>query len=52
MAGPEICSGTVGMDWRLLHRRRPANAPAGLIDTLRLARYLKISGKNSLAAPP
>jgi DNA polymerase III subunit epsilon len=38
------------VDWRLLHRRHPAIAPAGLIDTLRLARHLKISGKNSLAA--
>lgn len=40
----------VGVDWRLLHRRYPAIAPAALIDTLRLARYLKLGTKNSLSA--
>src|SRR5712691_8166178 len=40
----------VGVDWRLLHRRHPAIAPAALIDTLRLARHLKLGAKNSLSA--
>jgi DNA polymerase III subunit epsilon len=40
----------IGVDWRLLHRRHPAIAPAALIDTLRLARHLKLSAKNSLNA--
>jgi DNA polymerase III subunit epsilon len=40
----------IGVDWRLLHRRHPAIAPAALIDTLRLARHLKLSTKNSLSA--
>jgi DNA polymerase-3 subunit epsilon len=39
----------VGVDWRLLHRRHPAIAPLALIDTLRLARHLKLSAKNSLS---
>jgi DNA polymerase III subunit epsilon len=38
------------VDWRLLHRRYPAIIPAALIDTLRLARHLKLSTKNSLTA--
>jgi DNA polymerase III epsilon subunit-like protein len=38
------------VDWRLLHRRHPAIAPAALIDTLRLARHLKLGTKNSLSA--
>jgi DNA polymerase III subunit epsilon len=40
----------IGVDWRLLHRRHPAIAPAALIDTLRLARHLKLGAKNSLGA--
>jgi DNA polymerase-3 subunit epsilon len=48
--GQILIGHNVGVDWRLLHRRHPAIAPAGLIDTLRLARHLKISGRNSLAA--
>lgn len=40
----------IGVDWRLLHRRHPAIAPAALIDTLRLARHLKLGAKNSLSA--
>jgi DNA polymerase III subunit epsilon len=40
----------VGVDWRLLHRRHPAITPAALIDTLRLARHLKLGAKNSLSA--
>jgi DNA polymerase-3 subunit epsilon len=38
------------VDWRLLHRRYPAITPAALIDTLRLARHLKLGTKNSLSA--
>ncbi|HEY1619922.1 MAG TPA: hypothetical protein VGG25_20025 [Streptosporangiaceae bacterium] len=38
------------MDWRLLHRRYPAITPTALIDTLRLARHLKLGAKNSLTA--
>lgn len=40
----------IGVDWRLLHRRHPAIAPTGLVDTLRLARHLKLGAKNSLSA--
>jgi len=40
----------IGVDWRLLHRRHPAITPAALIDTLRLARHLKLGTKNSLSA--
>jgi DNA polymerase III subunit epsilon len=40
----------IGVDWRLLHRRHPGIAPAALIDTLRLARHLKLTTKNSLSA--
>jgi DNA polymerase III subunit epsilon len=39
----------IGVDWRLLHRRHPAITPAALIDTLRLARHLKLGAKNSLS---
>jgi DNA polymerase III epsilon subunit-like protein len=40
----------IGVDWRLLHRRYSTITPGGLIDTLRLARHLKLGRKNSLAA--
>jgi DNA polymerase III epsilon subunit-like protein len=40
----------IGVDWRLLHRRHPAIRPTALLDTLRLARHLKLGGKNSLGA--
>jgi DNA polymerase III epsilon subunit-like protein len=40
----------VGVDWRLLHRRYPAITPTALIDTLRLARHVALSTKNSLTA--
>jgi DNA polymerase-3 subunit epsilon/exodeoxyribonuclease X len=40
----------IGVDWRLMHRRHPAITPAALIDTLRLARHLKLGAKNSLSA--
>ena len=39
----------VNVDWRLLHRRYPAITPVALIDTLRLARHLKLGTKNSLS---
>jgi DNA polymerase III epsilon subunit-like protein len=39
----------VRVDWRLLHRRYPAITAAGLIDTLRLARHLRLAQKNGLA---
>lgn len=45
-----IVGHNVGVDWRLLHRHHPGITPAGLIDTLRLARQLKLSTKNSLTA--
>jgi DNA polymerase III subunit epsilon len=41
---------TSAWSWRLLHRRYPAITPAALIDTLRLARHLKLGTKNSLTA--
>jgi DNA polymerase III epsilon subunit-like protein len=40
----------IGVDWRLLHRRHPGITPAALIDTLRLARHLKLGAKNSLSS--
>jgi DNA polymerase III subunit epsilon len=40
----------IGVDWRLLHRRYPTITPTALIDTLRLARHLKLGSKNSLSA--
>ena len=36
--GKYLVGHNVGVDWRLLHRRSPGITPAGLIDTLRLAR--------------
>jgi DNA polymerase III subunit epsilon len=48
--GHIIVGHNVSVDWRLLHRRYPRITPAGLIDTLRLARHLKPGGKNSLSA--
>jgi DNA polymerase III subunit epsilon len=48
--GRIIVGHNVGVDWRLLHRRHPAIAPAALIDTLRLARHLKLAAKNNLEA--
>jgi DNA polymerase-3 subunit epsilon/exodeoxyribonuclease X len=40
----------VGVDWRLLHRHLPDLEPAGLIDTLTLARATGIDGSRSLSA--
>ena len=39
--GRIIVGHNIGVDWRLLHRRYPVITPAGLIDTLRLARHLQ-----------
>jgi DNA polymerase III epsilon subunit-like protein len=47
--GRVIVGHNVGVDWRLLHRRHPAITPAALIDTLKLARYLKLGSSHSLA---
>lgn len=47
--GRIVIGHNVGVDWRLLHRRYPAISPAGLVDTLRLARHLQLGRKNSLA---
>jgi DNA polymerase-3 subunit epsilon len=46
--GHVVVGHNIGVDWRLLHRRHPAIAPTALIDTLRLARHLKLGTKNSL----
>jgi DNA polymerase-3 subunit epsilon len=48
--GHVLVGHNVGVDWRLLHRRHPAITPAALIDTLKLARYLKLGTSNSLTA--
>lgn len=48
--GRAVVGHNVSVDWRLLHRRYPAIAPAALIDTLRLARRLNLDSKNSLSA--
>jgi DNA polymerase III subunit epsilon len=49
ISGHVIVGHNVGVDWRLLHRRHPAITPVALIDTLRLARHLKLGTKNSLS---
>jgi DNA polymerase-3 subunit epsilon len=48
--GHVLVGHNIGVDWRLLHRRYPAITPTALIDTLRLARHLKLGTKNSLTA--
>ncbi|RKS07325.1 DNA polymerase-3 subunit epsilon/exodeoxyribonuclease X [Nocardiopsis sp. Huas11] len=40
----------VGVDYKLLRLRHPGVAPAGLIDTLRLARSLNVPGPKGLGA--
>ncbi|GLY78878.1 3'-5' exonuclease [Actinoallomurus iriomotensis] len=40
VSGKVLVGHNTSVDWRLLHRRCPSIQPAGLIDTLRLARYL------------
>ena len=47
---PTSCRHNIGVDWRLLHRQCPDLTPAGLIDTLRLARTLDRTTRNNLAA--
>jgi len=48
--GHALVGHNISVDWRLLHRRYPAITPTALIDTLRLARHLKLGTKNSLTA--
>ncbi|RSM73117.1 3'-5' exonuclease [Actinoplanes sp. ATCC 53533] len=48
--GKYLVGHNIGVDWRLLRRRCPTVAPAGLIDTLRLARQTDRAGSNGLAA--
>lgn len=48
--GKYLVGHNVGVDWRLLHRRCPHITPAGLIDTLRLARQLNRRVKRSLTS--
>jgi DNA polymerase III epsilon subunit-like protein len=48
--GKHIVGHNIGVDWRLLHQRCPHITPAGLIDTLRLARRLEPGVKNGLKA--
>lgn len=43
--GHHIIGHNVGVDWRLLHRHCPKIKPAGIIDTLRLARHIHPRGK-------
>jgi DNA polymerase III epsilon subunit-like protein len=47
--GKYLVGHNVSVDWRLLHRRCPAITPAGLIDTLRLARKTDPLAQNGLA---
>jgi DNA polymerase III epsilon subunit-like protein len=48
--GAYLVGHNIGVDWRLLHRRCSDLAPAGLIDTLRLARTIDRKASNSLSA--
>jgi DNA polymerase III epsilon subunit-like protein len=48
--GRYLVGHNVRVDWRLLHRRCPSITPAGLIDTLRLARDLTTRSARSLTA--
>lgn len=45
--GRVIVGHNVNVDWRLLHRRCPDIRPAGLIDTLRLARLVHPADKHN-----
>ncbi|QSB12970.1 3'-5' exonuclease [Natronosporangium hydrolyticum] len=47
--GRYLVGHNIGVDWRVLHRRCPTIQPAGLIDTLRLARNLGTTASNGLA---
>jgi DNA polymerase-3 subunit epsilon len=48
--GKHLVGHNIGVDWRLLHQRCPDIRPAGLIDTLRLARALDLGVRNGLTA--
>jgi DNA polymerase III subunit epsilon len=48
--GKYLVGHNVGVDWRLLHRRCPTITPAGLIDTLRLARAIDPKAQHGLTA--
>jgi DNA polymerase-3 subunit epsilon/exodeoxyribonuclease X len=48
--GRYLVGHNVRVDWRLLRRHCPTLAPAGLIDTLRLARELHLADGNSLTS--
>ncbi|MEV6844651.1 3'-5' exonuclease [Actinoplanes sp. NPDC051411] len=48
--GKYLVGHNVGVDWRLLHRRCPTITPAGLIDTLRLARTIDPKAQHALTA--
>jgi DNA polymerase-3 subunit epsilon/exodeoxyribonuclease X len=48
--GRWIVGHNVGVDWRLLYRHLPGLEPAGLIDTLALARAAGVDGGRSLTA--
>ncbi|MFC0530821.1 3'-5' exonuclease [Phytohabitans kaempferiae] len=48
--GRHLVGHNVGVDWRLLRRRCPNITPAGLIDTLRLARATGSSARSGLGA--
>lgn len=48
--GKYLVGHNIGVDWRLLRRRCPDITPAGLIDTLRLARTIDPAGRNGLGA--
>jgi DNA polymerase-3 subunit epsilon len=47
--GKYLVGHNVGVDWRLLRRRCPTITPAGLIDTLRLARKIDPDAQHGLA---
>lgn len=48
--GRYLVGHNIRVDWRLLRRHCPDLAPAGLIDTLRLARRLHLAGGNTLTS--
>ncbi|MFC7273792.1 3'-5' exonuclease [Paractinoplanes rhizophilus] len=48
--GRYLVGHNVGVDWRLLHRRCPTVTPAGLIDTLHLARTIDPKAQHGLTA--
>lgn len=48
--GQYMVGHNVSVDWKLVHLRHPSVRPAGLIDTLRLARHLQIPAPRGLGA--